>query len=94
VVDEMVSMELEFRGINLSDLGAYFEALGGRLVTEDFPYVYVGESWRGEILSEEELSFTSVFKVNAVKIRFAAETDPVLEDLIRNYRLKTFRVGG
>jgi hypothetical protein len=94
VVDEMVTRELEFRGINLSDLRSYFEALGGQLLTEGFPYVYEGESWRGELLSEEELSFTSVFKVNSVKIRFTAETDSVLEDLIKNYRLKTFRVGG
>jgi hypothetical protein len=94
VVDEMVVRELEFRGINLSDLRSYFEALGGRLVTEEFPYVYEGESWRGELLSEEELSFTSVFKVNSVKIRFVAETEMILEDLIKDYRLKTFRVGG
>lgn len=90
----MVSRELEFRGINLGDLGSYLEELGGRLVTDSFPYVYQGDGWRGELLSEEELSFTSVFKVNAVKIRLVAESDAELEKLVKNYRLKTFRVGG
>jgi hypothetical protein len=92
----MVSRELEFRGINCTHLGIYFEELGGRLVSESesFPFIYEGEGWRGEVVSEEELSFTSVFKVNAVLVRFVAESDAELEELIKNYRFKTFRVGG
>ncbi|WP_079506989.1 hypothetical protein [Mesobacillus jeotgali] len=90
----MVDRILEFRGINRDHLGMYFEELGGRLVTESFPYVYEGERWRGEILSEDELAFTKTFIVNAVHIRFAAKTLEELERLIKNYRYKTTRVGG
>lgn len=90
----MVSRDLEFRGINLAHLGTYFEELGGQSVTDSFPYIYEGRGWRGEVLSEDELSFTSVFKVNAVFIRFIAENEEILEQLIKNYRFKTTRVGG
>jgi hypothetical protein len=92
----MVSRELEFRGIPRSQLGVYFEELGGRLVSEvdSFPYIYLGDGWRGELLSEDELAFTSVFKVNAVFIRISAETEGKLATLIKSYRFKTTRVGG
>jgi hypothetical protein len=94
VIDLLVSKDLEFRGINHADLGMYFIELGGEQMTESFPYVYEGDGWRGEVLSEEELAFTSVFTVNAVKVRFSALNEVVLENLIKDYRLKTFRVGG
>jgi hypothetical protein len=94
VIDLQYSKDLEFRGINRADLGMYFEELGGQQMTDFFPFVYEGDGWRGEVLSEEELAFTSVFTVNAVKIRFFADNEVVLESLIKDYRLKTFRVGG
>lgn len=72
----------------------YFEELGGRLITDSFPFVYEADSWRAEILSEDELAFTKTFIVNAVHIRFAAESLEDLEQLIKNYRYKTTRVGG
>lgn len=90
----MTSRELEFRGIQLSHLGIYFEELGGKQITKEFPFIYQGEGWRGEILSENELEFTSVFKVNAVKVRFVANDGEALEALIKNYRNKTTRIGG
>jgi len=90
----MVDRILEFRGINREHLGMYFEELGGRLVTASFPFVYEAEGWRAEILSEDELAFTKTFIVNAVHIRFAAESLDELEQLIKNYRYKTTRVGG
>lgn len=90
----MVDRVLEFRGINRDHLGMYFEELGGRLVTDSFPFVYEGDSWRAEILSEDELAFTKTFIVNAVHIRFEAESLEELEQLIKNYRYKTTRVGG
>jgi hypothetical protein len=92
----MFSRELEFRGIPLAQLGQYLEDLGGRLVTDSdvFPFVYKGDGWRGELLTEDELAFTSVFRVNAVKIKFSAVSEEQLEGLIKNYRYKTFRVGG
>jgi hypothetical protein len=92
----MVSRDLEFRGINLSHLEMYFEELGGKRIgaTEKFPYVFVGDGWEGQILSEKELSFTAVFKVNAVKVRFSSENETELDELIKSYRYKTTRVGG
>lgn len=72
----------------------YFEELGGRLVTDSFPFVYEGDSWRADILSEDELAFTKTFIVNAVHIRFEAESQEDLDQLIKNYRYKTTRVGG
>ncbi|WP_442596091.1 hypothetical protein [Neobacillus sp. D3-1R] len=90
----MVNRDLEFRGINRAHLAMYFKELGGKQVTDSFPYLFEGNGWRGEILSEEERAFTSVFKVNAVYIRFTAENEEELEKLIKNYRYKTTRVGG
>lgn len=72
----------------------YFEELGGRLVTDSFPYVYEAETWKAEILSEDEIAFTKTFIIHAVSIRFAAENQEQLEKLIKNYRYKTTRVGG
>ncbi|MBT2678981.1 hypothetical protein J7E38_08205 [Bacillus sp. ISL-35] len=90
----MVDRILEFRGINRDHLGMYFEELGGRLMTDSFPFVYEADSWIAEILSEDELAFTKTFIVNAVHIRFEAESQDELEQLIKNYRYKTTRVGG
>jgi hypothetical protein len=92
-----INQELEIRGIPLAQLGEYLEDLGGRLVVTDsdtFPYVYEGDGWKGELLSEDEIAFTSVFRVNVVKIRFSAVFEEHLDMLIKNYRFKTFRVGG
>jgi hypothetical protein len=92
-----INRELEIRGIPLAQLGEYLEDLGGRLVvteSDTFPYVYEGDGWKGGLLSEDEISFTSVFKVNAVFIRFSAETEEKLKTLIKRYRFKTTRVGG
>jgi uncharacterized protein YmfQ (DUF2313 family) len=94
LVVEMVTKVLEFRGINRKYLGMYFEELGGKQITNDFPYVYQTEYWCGEIVSEEELSITSTFKVNSVTIRFNSIDEETLKQLIKNYRVKTTRIGG
>ncbi|WP_342430221.1 hypothetical protein [Neobacillus sp. FSL H8-0543] len=86
--------KLEFRGINRNHLGMYFEELGGELITDSFPYIYKADSWSGEILEEAEISFTAVFKVNTVQIRFIAEDEETLSELIKKYRFKTTRIGG
>jgi hypothetical protein len=90
----MQQQELEFRGINREHLGMYFEELGGKQITYQFPYVYKSEDWCGEIVNEEEISITSTFKVNTVHIRFYASDDITLKELIKNYRVKTRRIGG
>ncbi|MEH7492691.1 hypothetical protein ABC255_23620 [Neobacillus sp. 3P2-tot-E-2] len=90
----MLQQELEFRGINRKHLGMYFEELGGKQITDQFPYIYKSDDWYGEIVGEEELSITSTFKVNRVYILFCAKDDMTLKELIKNYRVKTRRIGG
>ncbi|MFP7295749.1 hypothetical protein [Neobacillus niacini] len=90
----MLQQELEFRGINRKHLGMYFEELGGKPITDEFPFIYKSKNWAAEILREEELSITSTFKVNTVHIRFSAKDDLTLKELIKNYRVKTRRIGG
>jgi hypothetical protein len=93
-VDKMLKQELEFRGINLKHLGMYFEELGGKPITNQFPYIYKSDNWCGEIVGEDELSITSTFKVNTVHVRFYASDEETLKELIKNYRVKTRRIGG
>jgi len=93
-VVEMAGKDLEFRGINKDHLGMYFQELGAKQVTDTFPYIYEAEGWSGQILSEEEISFTAIFKINAVKVRFMAEDEDTLVRVIKNYRYKTTRIGG
>ncbi|MCL6573318.1 MAG: hypothetical protein K6T88_16815 [Bacillus sp. (in: Bacteria)] len=90
----MKSRDLEFRGINREHLGMYFEELGAKQLTNTFPYLYEAEGWSGQILSEEKIAFTAVFIVNAVHVRFSAENDNLLKELLKNYRYKTTRIGG
>ena len=90
----MLILDLEFRGINLKHLGMYFEELGGKQITDSFPYIYEGNGWIGQILKEEEITFTAVFKVNAVQIRFIADDEHILQELIKKFRYKTTRIGG
>jgi predicted ATP-grasp superfamily ATP-dependent carboligase len=90
----MVSRQLEFRGISVPYLSMYFEELGARKLTETFPIDFEGSSWKAQIISEKTIQFTANFKVNAVQILFAAENDDLLEQLLKNYRYKTIRVGG
>ena len=90
----MPEQELEFRGINRKHLGMYFEELGGKQITNSYPYTYQSDNWIGEILSEEELTITSTFKVNTVYIRFTAKDDNVLKEIIKSFRVKTTRIGG
>ncbi|PLS02965.1 hypothetical protein [Neobacillus cucumis] len=90
----MAERDLEFRGINIDHLGMYFEELGAKRVTDTFPYIFEAVGWSGQIRSEEEISFTAIFKVNAVKVRFIAENEDKLNEIIMHYRYKTTRIGG
>nr|WP_239094023.1 hypothetical protein [Bacillus sp. B15-48] len=73
----------------------YFIELGASRVGDKLLYMHDGENkWCGEILKEEEISFTPVFKVNTVMVRFSAKDEATLEELIKNYRYKTTRIGG
>jgi hypothetical protein len=90
----MAEIDLEFRGINVDHLRLYFQELGAIQVTDTFPFIYEAEGWSGQILSEEEIAFTAIFKVNAVKVRFIAEDEDTLMKVIKNYRYKTTRIGG
>lgn len=89
----MESETLEFRGINISHLKQYFIELGGQPSKEN-DNRFIGDGWYGEILSEGEVMFTPVFKVNTVIILFTAENKDDLKSHLKNYRYKTTRVGG
>ena len=78
----------------MTQLELYLKELGGSRLTESTPFIFKGENWRATILSEEEISFTSVFKVNSIKIRFQANDEETLNELLKKYRKKTFRAGG
>lgn len=93
-VVDLETKQLEFRGIKLSHLQEYFLELGGTQVTDRFPIHFEGENWQAAILSEQEVKITSTFIVNAVHIRFSAKQKEKLDDLIKQYRLKTTRIGG
>jgi hypothetical protein len=93
-VADLLAEELEFRGINRKSLCLYFIELGGTQITESFPYIFNGKEWSGQILAENELSITSTFKVNSIKVRFMAENREILDELIKKYRYKTTRIGG
>jgi hypothetical protein len=90
----MVTIDLEFRGIGINHLGMYFEELGAKQITDQFPYVFKADNWSGQILSEDEILFTSSFKVKTVQVRFLASDECSLEELIKKYRYKTTRIGG
>lgn len=90
----MVETVLEFRGIRLEHLLDYFKELGGTRITAQFPIIIQGTNWESSILYEEEIKITSSFFVNAVHIRFKAETEEALNILLKDYRKKTTRVGG
>ena len=77
-----------------SEQGPTSKSLDAGPNSGSFPYIFVGVGWEGRILSEQEISFTSIFKVNAVMVRFTADDEVGLEDLIKKYRYKTTRVGG
>jgi hypothetical protein len=93
-VVNMEEKQLEFRGINLHELMSYIKDIGGLQKTNSFPYVFKGADWSIEIVEERAIKITSTFEVNAVFIKFSADTEEMVEELIKQYRKKTFRAGG
>jgi len=90
----MAEKVLEFRGIPLAQLIEYFLELGGTRLTSSFPISIKNDRWQVEVISENMLTITSTFQVNAVFIRFLAPNEEALADIIARYRKKTLRVGG
>lgn len=90
----MACCELEFRGIPLDHLKMYLIELGAKEITGQLPYIFKGGHWAAEIIREGELTFTPSFKVSTVIIRFTAENEGLLKELIKKYRFKTTRIGG
>ncbi|WP_102348527.1 hypothetical protein [Bacillus sp. Marseille-P3661] len=90
----MNEKKLEFRGIKLEHLIEYFIELGGKQISTTFPFVFETNTWKAEIIKEEEVTITSTFIVNAVHVLFKADNENELNKLIANYRKKTTRIGG
>jgi hypothetical protein len=82
------------RRLNDSDIAFDSAMANSNPKSDGFPTVFKGVDWEGQILSETEISFTTVIKVNAVHVRFSAKDEAGLAELIKKYRLKTTRVGG
>lgn len=90
----MLEKELEFRGIKLEHLDTYLIEIGGKKVSDTSPYVFYGDGWSARIISKNEILFTAAFKVETVTIRFSAQTEELLAEVIQQFRKKTFRAGG
>lgn len=88
------SETLEFRGMNRQQLGMYLEELGAVQSTDAFPFLYKSSDWSAEILKENIISLSSAFKVTSVLIQFAADDREILQQLLKKFRLKAFRIGG
>lgn len=89
-----VEQTLEFRGIRLEHLINYLTELAAIQETFEPPYVFQGSGWKADILREDQVQITSRFVINAVFIRFEASTEEGLQEVIKAYRMKTYRAGG
>jgi hypothetical protein len=87
-----MEVTLEIRGISVNQLVTYLLELGG--AQQDSVYLVRGANWDAELIREEEKQITSRFRVNAVFIRFRADTEEQLNQLLASFRKKTMRVGG
>ncbi|MBU8906036.1 hypothetical protein [Desertibacillus haloalkaliphilus] len=86
----MYKKELEIRGISRQSIIEYLVQLGGELETKDRISC---EHWTCEVSAE---TFVELFRseVPVVHVLFSAESKDGLADIVRGFRLKTFRAGG
>lgn len=84
--------ELEIRGIHRTDILAYLIQLNGHYKQED-QSVIVGNNWECFVSQE---SYMRMFHsdIPIVFVTFTSNSEKVLKEVIRQFRLKTFRAGG
>ncbi|WP_416149614.1 hypothetical protein ACM26V_01050 [Salipaludibacillus sp. HK11] len=88
--------KLEIRGIKRGDLIAYLIDLGGEYFSDcrDGKKVKIGnQDWQCDLSEEETYTFMHS-EIPKVYLTFQSENQPVLVEVIRKFRLKSFRAGG
>lgn len=88
----MYEKTLEFRGISRKDLISYLTSLGGK-VAHDNSSVYLSENWSAVISPEQFFQFLQS-DIPKVFITFSSPNEKYLQEIITNFRKKTFRIGG
>jgi hypothetical protein len=89
----MIEKTLEIRGINRDDLITYLIQLKGNLIDNEIQTTISGKGWRCTLSEEEHFLFLQS-NIPKVFVTFSAADSQVLEQIIKDFRLKTFRAGG
>jgi hypothetical protein len=89
----MIQETLEIRGINRDDLITYLIQLKGEIVENQTSTTFSGNGWSCT-LSEEEYFLFLQSNVPKVFVTFSAKESQTLEQIIKDFRRKTFRAGG
>lgn len=85
---------LEIRGINRSELVAYLKELGGKQVSDEENVVMIKSGdWSCQVEPEEIFTFMHS-DLPKVHLEFYSENKETLAEVLRKFRLKTFRAGG
>lgn len=90
----IINEKLEIRGINCTELVNYLIELGGNQVPneENVTSIKSGD-WYCEVAQEETFTFMHS-EIPKVHLEFQSENKESLAEVLRKFRLKTFRAGG
>jgi hypothetical protein len=89
----MIEETLEIRGINREDLITYLIQLKGNLIDSETQVTFSGKGWACTLSEEEHFLFLQS-NIPKVFVTFSATDSQALEQIIKDFRLKTFRAGG
>jgi hypothetical protein len=89
----MAQKMLEIRGISRADLVRYLIQLKGKAIEDQTQDTFAGTGWCCTLSQEESFIFLQS-KIPKVFVTFTAEESETLEQIIKDFRLKTFRAGG
>lgn len=88
------SKTMEIRGIRIDEIAAYFEQIGGeRSESEDSYLVISNNDWYVNISPEESFTFMHS-EIPIVHFTIYAANEAILDQIVKEIRLKTFRAGG
>ncbi|PYZ94410.1 hypothetical protein CR194_02435 [Salipaludibacillus keqinensis] len=86
--------KLEIRGISRDELFKYVQELGGeRLSSNSDMILFQSDKWSCTLSSEETFYFMHS-DIPIVHVSFHSSNEDALRDILRKFRLKTFRAGG
>ncbi|WP_280768333.1 hypothetical protein [Salipaludibacillus daqingensis] len=86
--------KLEIRGIHHKDIISYLMELGGEKVPSEEDFVVIdSKEWKCTVSPEQFFTFmhSSIPKVH---LEFQSDNSELLTEVLRKFRLKTFRAGG